>query len=94
MNLLPSSNHECDIDTITTPCDGTKRGADSLLSRLLDQLILLPEEWEEIPVKERIELASLHDKEELLNRLANHRLLIAFSPPFRSMRSGAGSNRI
>lgn len=69
---------EREADCTTSLLDASDDGPDRLLGRLLDQLILLPEEWDEVPANVRIEMAALHDTDELLARLADYRLLTAF----------------
>ncbi len=78
---MHSPNHyipEQETDCATSLLDVGVGGADKLLGRLMDQLILLPEEWEEVPPNARIELTLIEDSDELLARLADHRLLTAF----------------
>jgi serine/threonine protein kinase len=50
----------------------------SLLCRLLDELIILPEEWEELPPGERDEIAALSSRELVLGKLVQHHLLTPF----------------
>jgi eukaryotic-like serine/threonine-protein kinase len=69
---------ELESDCTTSLLDVGVGGPDKLLGRLLDQLILLPEEWEEVPANVRIELTLLTDSDELLARLSDYRLLTPF----------------
>jgi response regulator RpfG family c-di-GMP phosphodiesterase/tRNA A-37 threonylcarbamoyl transferase component Bud32 len=69
---------EKEIDCPSSRLDIGVGGAEQLLSRLLDQLILLPEEWEELPAATRMEISGLTDSDDLLARLAGCRLLTAF----------------
>ena len=50
----------------------------SLLNRLLDGWVVLPEEWEETPGDVRAELAALPTPDPLLTRLVDRHLLTAF----------------
>lgn len=79
--MLPTLNPyqtTCETDGSTSYLEAASVGPDKLIGRLLDQLILLPEEWDEIPADVRIALAMLSDTDELLNRLADYRLLTPF----------------
>jgi response regulator RpfG family c-di-GMP phosphodiesterase len=51
---------------------------DSLLNRLLDGWVVLPEDWEETPDAVRAELASLPTPDPLLTRLVDHHLLTPY----------------
>lgn len=59
---------ELESDCPTSMLDVGVGGADKLLGRLMDQLILLPEEWEEVPANTRMELSLIADSDELLTR--------------------------
>ncbi len=69
---------ELESDCPTSLLDVGVGGADKLLGRLMDQLILLPEEWEEVPANTRMELSLIADSDDLLARLADQRLLTPF----------------
>jgi eukaryotic-like serine/threonine-protein kinase len=64
----------------------------SLLCQLLDGLIILPEEWEELPSQERDEIAALPSRELLLGKLVQRHLLT----PFQSdrLREGLGDGLV
>ena len=52
--------------------------SDSLLNRLLDGWVVLPEEWEETPPDVRAELAALQTPDPLLARLVDRHLVTPF----------------
>jgi response regulator RpfG family c-di-GMP phosphodiesterase len=67
-------------DTIVqsrTPAHVVER-ADSLLTRLIDEWVVLPEEWEEAPESARAELSRVSHPEALLVRLVGRHLLTPF----------------
>ena len=52
--------------------------AQAMLTWLLDSLILLPEEWDELPERERDELSRMNSTEELVAKLVRMHLLTKF----------------
>lgn len=74
IQFIPESESESSTSLLVTGIGAPEQ----LLGRLLDQLILLPEEWDEIPSNIRAAMATLSDADELLNQLAQYRLLTEF----------------
>ncbi len=66
--------------------------AQSLLTQLLATNVVLPEEWEEIPLSEREKLAETPATDALLNRLVSLRLLTAYQAEM--IRKGAADDLI
>jgi eukaryotic-like serine/threonine-protein kinase len=66
------------VDLSTTYLEPASESSLRLVNRLLDQLILLPEEWDETPAHARFAIANAAQSEELFDRLAEHRLLTPF----------------
>lgn len=64
----------------------------SLLCRLLDQSIILPEEWEELPPHERDEIATLPSRELLVGKLVQRHLLTSFQA--EALRAGLGDDLV
>ena len=73
----------CDLDTLSSPdthhgTDPMVTPAQSLLAWMLDSLILLPEEWDELPPRERDEFYRIDDTDQLLAALVRRHLLTQF----------------
>ncbi|MDB5309398.1 MAG: prkC 8 [Gemmataceae bacterium] len=66
--------------------------AKSVISWLLDSLILLPEEWDELPPQEQEEFAKLNSSEELLAQLVRRHMLTPFQA--EAVRDGGGDDLI
>src|SRR5205823_5797353 len=52
--------------------------AQTLLTWLLDGVIVLPEEWDELPARDRDEITAISSNELLLGRLVHRHLLTPF----------------
>src|SRR5437867_9943460 len=63
-----------------------------ILTWLLDSLILLPEEWDELPVRERDELSRQANADKLLERLVQRHLLTPFQA--EALKDGGGDDLI
>lgn len=63
---------------IIAPVPPPLNSASTLLAELLDQMVLLPEEWDELPAKLRTDLVELNSVAELLPRLVDSHLLTPF----------------
>ena len=76
--------------------DGTTEVATSvahaMLTWLLDSLIVLPEEWDELPARDRDEITGLASVELLLGRLVHRHLLTPFQA--EAVRKGMGGDLI
>jgi response regulator RpfG family c-di-GMP phosphodiesterase/serine/threonine protein kinase len=66
--------------------------AQSLLTWLLDSLVVLPEEWDELPPRDRDDIAALSAPELLLGRLVCRHLLTSFQAD--AIRKGLGEELI
>src|SRR2546425_12080764 len=66
--------------------------AQALLAWLLDNRVLLPEEWEEVPAQERDRVAQSVAKEDLLQALLHRHLLTPFQA--ESIRKGDGADLV
>jgi response regulator RpfG family c-di-GMP phosphodiesterase len=64
----------------------------TLLSWLLDSLIVLPEEWDELPPREREEFTRVPSTDALLNKLVARHMLTAFQA--EAVRTGHGDDLI
>ncbi len=76
--------------------DGTTElsisNAYTMLTWLLDRLVVLPEEWDELPPQERDEFTQVHDTDALLAKLVDGRLLTQFQAD--AVRDGNGDDLI
>jgi len=95
---MPSSTADsvCDRDT---PAPDTHHGtavvvspAQSMLAWLLDSLILLPEEWDELPERDRDDFHRVEETDELLAKLVRRHLLTQFQAD--AVRDGGGDDLI
>src|SRR5258708_791288 len=81
MSSLSAADSVCDARTPTPTRHGTLpcvSPAQSLLAWLLDSLILMPEEWEELPARDRDDFHRLDSTDELLAKLVRRHLLTQF----------------
>jgi response regulator RpfG family c-di-GMP phosphodiesterase len=67
-----------DTDTIDGPAEAAVPAAQSLLNWLLDEMVVLPEEWEELPARDRDEITALVTPDQLLGKLVHKHLLTGF----------------
>jgi len=94
--MLPRSS-VCEIGSDLSPetHDGdepTVSPAQGMLAWLLDSLILLPEEWDELPDQDRAEYHRLDSTEVLLAKLVRRHLLTKFQAD--ALREGGGEDLI
>ncbi|HEY1191058.1 MAG TPA: protein kinase [Gemmata sp.] len=68
----------CDTQGEAATVDLSPATGSVLLARLLDHLIVLPDEWEELPPRERDELAAIGSPDLLLDGLVRRHLLTPF----------------
>jgi response regulator RpfG family c-di-GMP phosphodiesterase len=95
--MIPlSADSVCDA---TTPSPATQHGtvpcvspAQGLLAWLLDTLIVLPEEWDELPQRDRDAIQQTDDTDQLLRMLVLRHLLTQFQAD--AVREGSGDDLI
>jgi eukaryotic-like serine/threonine-protein kinase len=89
-NIFQSSS---DDNTILTALpEQPLNEASKLLAELLDQMVLLPEEWDELPVMLRADLLQLEHVSDMLQRLVDTNLLTHFQAD--SIKFGRASDLI
>src|SRR5437868_14073739 len=76
----------------TGPGDVAAPAAQILLGWLLDNLIVLPEEWDELPARDREDVSVMTHPEALLGRLVHRHLLTPYQAD--AVRKGAGDDLI
>jgi response regulator RpfG family c-di-GMP phosphodiesterase len=93
---LSAADSVCDRDA---PAPDTHHGtgvlvspAQSMLAWLLDTLILLPEEWDELPERDRDDFHRIQETDELLAKLVRRHLLTQFQAD--AVRDGSGDDLI
>jgi response regulator RpfG family c-di-GMP phosphodiesterase len=67
-------------------------GSSPLLTWLLDNLIVLPEEWDELPAREREDISALDSRDLVLARLVQRHLLTPFQA--EGIRQGLGEDLV
>ncbi|HEY2911492.1 MAG TPA: protein kinase [Gemmataceae bacterium] len=95
--MLPlSADSVCDANTPSPithhgimPCISPAQG---MLAWLLDTLVVLPEEWEELPAEHRDEIHRLDNTDDLLAKLVRRHLLTQFQAD--AVREGSGEDLI
>lgn len=96
MRLLPAEssrgNGQSGPETVEGTTDLSMSTAYSLLSWLLDNLVVLSEEWDELPPREREEFTRLSSPEQLLEKLVDRHMLTHFQAD--AVRSGDGEDLI
>jgi response regulator RpfG family c-di-GMP phosphodiesterase len=93
---LSAADSVCDF---VTPTPETHHGttqivspAQAMLSWLLDSLIVLPEEWDEMPEKDRETITQLDHPDDLLAKLVRRHLLTQFQAD--AVKNGSGDDLI
>ena len=79
-------------ETMPTTAELSVPPAQTLLSWLLDNLIVLPEEWDELSARDREELAAITQPDPLLTRLVQRHLMTPFQAD--AIRDGSGDDLI
>ena len=81
MTFSPGTAHHTPVPSVSSLGDSRATAeflTQSFLEWLLEKMILLPDEWAEVPPKEREELSRLRDTELLLDGLVERHLLTSF----------------
>jgi eukaryotic-like serine/threonine-protein kinase len=79
-------------DMISVTAEVAVPAAQTLLTWLLDSLIVLPEEWDELTAHDREELCTITLPETLLSRLVHRHLLTSYQAD--AIRTGSGEDLI
>src|SRR2546421_12767683 len=94
--LSPSADSVCDRDTAApATLHGTAIAASpaqGMLAWLLDTLVLLPEEWDELPERDRDDFHRVRATDDLLAGLVRRHLLTQFQAD--AVREGSGDDLI
>jgi len=89
---FPAVQHHHDVTILTSLASLSNEMPNALLNRLLENWVVLPEEWEETPVEIREELARLGTPDPLIGELVDRHLLTPFQA--EAIRKGMDSELI